>query len=47
MRAHSEELLNLVDWVELLMQKDEVQRLFDRSSREKESGEVFAIEQVI
>jgi hypothetical protein len=47
MRLHSEEILNLVDWMELTMQKDEVQAIFDRSHREKESGDLFDIEQVI
>ena len=47
MRAHSEELLSLVDWLELVAQKDEVQAIFARSNREKEMGDLFDIEQVI
>lgn len=47
MQQHSEGILNLVDYVELLIQKDEVQAIFDRSYREKENGDLFNIEQVV
>ncbi|MFY9802149.1 MAG: hypothetical protein WA211_03460 [Candidatus Acidiferrales bacterium] len=47
MQTHSEELLSLVDWLELAMQKDEVQAIFARAHREKQSGELFDIEQVV
>lgn len=47
MREHSEELLNLVDWVDVLRQKDAVQDIFERAARDRETGEVFEIEKVI
>jgi len=47
MRANSERIIDLVDWLELTMQSEEVQAIFERGRREEEAGSVFLLEQVM
>jgi hypothetical protein len=46
MHAHGETLLNLVDWLELNMQDEDVKALFDRARHEAKNGDLFDIEHV-
>ena len=47
MRANSERILDLVDWLELMMQTAEVQAIFERGRHEEQAGEVSLLEQVM
>jgi hypothetical protein len=46
MKAHSEEILDLVDWIDLTVQDEEVKAIFDRAYKERTIGNLFELEQV-
>ncbi|MGC1618252.1 MAG: hypothetical protein WA765_07145 [Candidatus Acidiferrum sp.] len=46
LKAYSERILDLADWVEAVQLPDHINKVFDRAKLEKERGELFDLAQV-